>query len=262
MQLLKDKSAIVTGATAGIGREIALLFARHGANVAIIGTNEERAAKVLAELEALRSSPEQKFTKVLVNVADKKAVDQVIEQLLTHFGKIDILVNNAGITRDGLLMKMSEEDWDAVIRYQSQICLQLLPSARPSHAQSKGRKDHQYLFCGRLDGQCRASQLCCFEVRDDRLHQSPRARSRLQKHLRELHRSRYYPNSDDRCLHRHPKRVYFEKNPDGASWTAPAHRRYGALPRKSSFGLYDRTSADSRWRNGHVTINQTRLNIA
>ena len=115
MQLLKDKNALITGATAGIGKEIALQFARQGASVAIIGTNEERAEQVLQELEALRVSPDQKFTKLLLNVADKKAVDQAVEGLLLIFGKIDILVNNAGITRDTLLMKMSEEDWDLVI---------------------------------------------------------------------------------------------------------------------------------------------------
>lgn len=115
MQLLTSKNALVTGATAGIGREIALHFAKHGANVVIIGTNEERANRVLEELEAVRVSPQQKFIKALVNVADKKAVDAIVEKLLGELGKIDILVNNAGITRDGLLMKMSEEDWDAVL---------------------------------------------------------------------------------------------------------------------------------------------------
>jgi 3-oxoacyl-[acyl-carrier protein] reductase len=115
MQQLTSKNAIITGATAGIGREIALQFAKHGANVAIIGTNEERANRVLEELEAVRVTPEQKFLKALVNVADKKAVDDVVEKLIADLGKIDILVNNAGITRDGLLMKMTEDDWDAVI---------------------------------------------------------------------------------------------------------------------------------------------------
>src|SRR5579883_1661552 len=115
MQMLKNKTAIVTGGTAGIGREIALHFARHGANVIVFGTNSERAAQVLKDLEAARHSPEQRFAAELGNVGDKKWVDPTIEKLLAAFGAIDILVNNAGITRDSLLMKMSEEQWDEVL---------------------------------------------------------------------------------------------------------------------------------------------------
>lgn len=115
MQLLKGKKALITGGTAGIGKEIALHFAKQGASVAIFGTNPERAAQVLAELEALRSSPEQIFSAQTVDIASKKSVEEAIQALLTRFGTVDVLVNNAGITRDNLLMKMSEEDWDQVI---------------------------------------------------------------------------------------------------------------------------------------------------
>lgn len=115
MHLLKDKKALITGGTAGIGKEIALTFAKQGAHVAIFGTNMERAAQVLQELEQCKVFEEQKFLIELTNVADKKAVDASIAKVLTAFGTIDILVNNAGITRDGLLMKMSESDWDQVI---------------------------------------------------------------------------------------------------------------------------------------------------
>lgn len=115
MYLLKDKKTIVTGGTTGIGREIALTFAKQGAHVAIFGTNSERAAQVLQELEEVKAFPDQKFLIELVNVADKKAVDEAIGRILAVWGAIDILVNNAGITRDSLLMKMSEEDWDQVI---------------------------------------------------------------------------------------------------------------------------------------------------
>jgi len=115
MNLLKDKKALVTGGTAGIGREIALTFAKQGAHVAIFGTNAERAAQVVQELEQARISPEQKFLVELANISDKKAVDAAINRILTAWGNVDILVNNAGITRDGLLMKMSEDDWDQVI---------------------------------------------------------------------------------------------------------------------------------------------------
>lgn len=114
MQLLKDKIALVTGGTAGIGKAIALAFAKQGASVVIFGTNSERAAQVVQEMESV-ADPNQKFLFKLLDIADKKAVDEAISALLTSFGHIDIVVNNAGITIDGLLMKMSEEDWDRVI---------------------------------------------------------------------------------------------------------------------------------------------------
>ncbi len=113
MQLLKDKVALVTGGTAGIGREIALKFAGQGAHIIIFGTNAERAEEVVQLLK--KEFPEQKFASKLIDVADKKTVDQAMQQIITDFGRVDILVNNAGVTRDGLLMKMSEDDWDRVI---------------------------------------------------------------------------------------------------------------------------------------------------
>ncbi len=115
MQLLKGKSALITGGTAGIGKAIARLFAEHGADVAIFGTNQQRAEQVVQELEAAKIHPDQKTASFLVDVSKSKEVEETIQKLLTSFGKIDILVNNAGITRDNLLMKMSEEDWDLVV---------------------------------------------------------------------------------------------------------------------------------------------------
>src|SRR3989338_6926919 len=115
MQLLKGKSALITGGTAGIGKAIACLFVEQGADVAIFGTNAERAAQTVKEMEALKVHPEQKVASFLVDVAKSKPVEEAIQKTLTLFGKIDILVNNAGITRDNLLMKMSEEDWDLVL---------------------------------------------------------------------------------------------------------------------------------------------------
>ncbi len=113
MQLLKGKKALITGGTAGIGREIAFKFAEEGADVAIFGTSEERAAQVLVDLKALR--PDQQFISFVVDVSNKVAVEKALEGLISSFGQIDVLVNNAGITRDGLLMRMTEEDWDLVI---------------------------------------------------------------------------------------------------------------------------------------------------
>lgn len=115
LAMLKDKRALVTGGTAGIGKEIALRFAKEGAHVVIFGTNPERAQEVLRQLEQARVFPEQKFAAEVVNVADKKSVEETLQRLLTTFGTVDILINNAGITRDNLLMRMSEEEWDEVI---------------------------------------------------------------------------------------------------------------------------------------------------
>lgn len=115
MQLLKGKIALITGGTAGIGKAIASLYVQHGADVVIWGTNQERGNQALKELEALKTCPEQRIALYLVDVAKSKDVEETVDGILKSWGKIDILVNNAGITRDNLLMKMSEEDWNLVM---------------------------------------------------------------------------------------------------------------------------------------------------
>jgi len=112
---LKGKKVLVTGGTAGIGREIALAFGRAGADVAIFGTNRARADEVIALLKKEASDPQQQFHCETLNISEKEPVEKAITHLLTLWPQIDILINNAGITRDGLLMKMSEQDWDSVL---------------------------------------------------------------------------------------------------------------------------------------------------
>ncbi len=114
-QVLKGKTAIVTGGTAGIGKAIASAFAAQGADVAIFGTNKERAEQTVLELEQAKVDPQQKFRFFLVDISKTKEVDETLSKLVEEWGKVDILVNNAGITRDNLLMRMSEEDWDRVV---------------------------------------------------------------------------------------------------------------------------------------------------
>ena len=115
MKRLANKSAIITGGTRGIGKGIATLFVKEGANVAILGTNIEKGNAVKIELMNLRVDPSQKIEFYQVDVSKKEEVDSFVEDVLKNFGKIDILINNAGVTRDGLLMKMKEEDWDTVL---------------------------------------------------------------------------------------------------------------------------------------------------
>lgn len=108
---LEGKVAIVTGASRGIGRAIALKLAREGASVVVTATTLESARKTAAEIEALG----HKALPLAVDVADSSAVEAMFVSAVGAFGKVDILVNNAGITKDGLLLRMKDADWDAVI---------------------------------------------------------------------------------------------------------------------------------------------------
>ncbi len=113
MKLLENKTAIVTGASRGIGTGIALLLAEHGANVAFTYLSSEVKAK---ELEYQLQTKGVKAKAYHSDASDYKASEQLVNDALAEFGKVDILVNNAGITKDGLLMRMSEEQFDMVIK--------------------------------------------------------------------------------------------------------------------------------------------------
>ncbi len=110
--LLDGKVALVTGASRGIGRAIAIRLAAEGAKVAInFAGNTEKAEAVKAEIEAAGGEA----LLVQANVADAAAVEEMVAKVVEAFGGIDVLVNNAGITRDGLLVRMKDEDFDAVL---------------------------------------------------------------------------------------------------------------------------------------------------
>lgn len=109
---LAGKAALVTGASRGIGREIALELARQGANVAVnFAGSEAKANEVVDEIKALGRDA----IAVKCNVSNAEEVTEMIKGTIDRFGKLDILVNNAGITKDNLLMRMKEEEWDDVI---------------------------------------------------------------------------------------------------------------------------------------------------
>jgi 3-oxoacyl-[acyl-carrier protein] reductase len=108
---LANQVAVVTGAGRGIGRAIALKFAAEGADIACVSRTAENAEKVAAEARALG----RKAWAYGVDVADSAAVTAACERILADAGKVDILINNAGVTKDGLLMRMSDEDWETVL---------------------------------------------------------------------------------------------------------------------------------------------------
>jgi len=108
---LQDKVSLVTGAARGIGREIALLFAAEGSDMAICDVDLEAAQATQKEIEALG----RRSLSFKVDVTNLSQVDEMINLILDKFSKIDILINNAGITKDNLLLRMSEDEWDKVL---------------------------------------------------------------------------------------------------------------------------------------------------
>ncbi|HAZ18580.1 MAG TPA: beta-ketoacyl-ACP reductase [Clostridiales bacterium] len=111
--MLRNKTAVITGASRGIGRAIAIKMAKNGANIAVLyGGSQEAAEKVATEAESMGV----KAVCYQCDVADDEQSKKICEQIVTDFGAVDILVNNAGITKDNLLLRMSEQDFDSVIQ--------------------------------------------------------------------------------------------------------------------------------------------------
>jgi 3-oxoacyl-[acyl-carrier protein] reductase len=108
----ENQVAVVTGAGRGIGHAIAVRFAREGARVASVSRTESNAQKTADEINSLRADVAKAYA---VDVADQAAVQKAAAEIFEAFGRVDILVNNAGVTRDGLSMRMSMDDWDTVL---------------------------------------------------------------------------------------------------------------------------------------------------
>jgi len=136
MGRLDGKVALVTGGAQGIGRAIALLLAREGARVAISDINLEKARETCREIEALG----KEALAVGGSVADARAAEAMVEKTVEAFGGLDILVNNAGITRDGVLLRMKEEDWDLVFSVNLKGAFHCTKAALRPFLKQKGGK--------------------------------------------------------------------------------------------------------------------------
>ena len=135
MKLLEGKVALITGAGRGIGKAVALRFAEQGADIAF--TDLELNDVVLSTVAEL----EQYGVKVKAyasNAADFEQTHNVVEQIIADFGRIDILVNNAGITKDGLMLRMSEAQWDAVINVNLKSAFNFIHAVTPIMARQRG----------------------------------------------------------------------------------------------------------------------------
>jgi 3-oxoacyl-[acyl-carrier protein] reductase len=137
MNPLNDKVAVVTGAAQGIGRAIAEALARRGADVVVADLNVEKAEATAKEIAA---DTGRRAIAVQVDVADNASAKAMIDRAITELGRIDILVNNAGITRDNLIMRMKEADWDLVLNVNLKGAFNCSKAAiRPMMKQRYGR---------------------------------------------------------------------------------------------------------------------------
>ena len=135
MGMLDGRVALVTGAARGIGKAIALKFAEEGADVAFTDlVINEAAEETIAEIAAYG----HKVKAYASNAAKFDETQAVVEEIIRDFGRIDILVNNAGITKDGLVMRMSEEQWDAVIAVNLKSAFNFIHAVVPQMARQKG----------------------------------------------------------------------------------------------------------------------------
>lgn len=132
MKLLEGKVALITGASRGIGKAIALKFAEEGADIAY--TDVKLSDETSAEIAALGV----KVAAYTSNAADFADVHATVEKVLADFGRIDILVNNAGITRDGLMLRMDEAQWDAVINVNLKSAYNFIHAVTPVMSRQKG----------------------------------------------------------------------------------------------------------------------------
>jgi 3-oxoacyl-[acyl-carrier protein] reductase len=133
----ENQVAVVTGAGRGIGHAIAVRLAREGARVASVSRTETNAQKTAEEINGARADAAKAYS---VDVADHAAVQKIGSQILEDFGRVDILVNNAGVTRDGLSMRMSVEDWDTVLNTNLKGAFNFVQALmRPMIKQRSGR---------------------------------------------------------------------------------------------------------------------------
>jgi len=133
---LKDKVAVVTGGARGIGKSIAMRFAQEGADIVVGDVMIAEAQATASEIEAMG----RKSLGLAMDVTNFDAVEEAFNKILDKFGKVDILVNNAGITKDNLLMRMSMQEWDAVLNVNLKGCFNCLKAvSRPMIKQREGR---------------------------------------------------------------------------------------------------------------------------
>ena len=246
-QTMEGKVAVVTGASRGIGKAIAVKLASKGATVVInYNGSRERAEEVKNEVESAGG----KAVIIQCNVADFDACKEFIETVIKEQGRIDILVNNAGITKDGLLMKMSEEDFDKVLDTNLKGTFHTIRAAlRQMIRQRSGRIINMASVVG-VSGN--AGKLCGVQSRCDRTDQNSSQRSGIQRNHGQCSCTGIYRDRHDRSTSGKDKRSVCRTD---SAWKIRKSRRCGecgCISCVRGCGIYYRTGIACRRRYGDV----------
>ena len=194
--MLEGKIALVTGASRGIGRQIAKTLAAKGAAVIVnYNGSAAKAEETVREIREAGGSAEA----IQCNVSDFNSSKEMLDGIVAKYGRLDILVNNAGITRDNLVMKMSEEDFDAVIQTNLKGVFNCIHHIFPSDVKTESRTHYQYFLCFRRSWKCGTGQLLRRQGGGDRPDKKRGKRTCKPRHYRKRGCSGLYPNRYDRC---------------------------------------------------------------
>lgn len=164
----ENKVAIITGASRGIGKEVAKKFAENKYNLVLNYASDN------VDVESLKKEFEQykvEIECIKANVANFSECEQMVNSSIEKYGKIDVLVNNAGITRDNLLMRMKEQDFDDVINVNLKGTFNMTKNVVPFMMKKKVRKDSKCFISSRNIWKCRTMQLFCFKSWNNRLYE-------------------------------------------------------------------------------------------
>ena len=243
---LNGKTALVTGASRGIGRAIALRLAEDGANVAVIyAGSADKAEAVVNEITALGVNAKA----YRCNVADSAAVNETVKAVTNDLGKIDILVNNAGITRDGLMLRMKDEDFDAVLDTNLKGAFNMIRACYSGFIRKKSGRIINISSVSGIMGNAGQANYSASKAGVIGLTKSV-ARTRFPRHHLQRSGAGLYPDGHDRKSRR--QQSAFKQHPAGQNGQAGGYCGGSGIFGFRQRGVHYGRSAEGRRRFGYL----------